>query len=74
MSETPATAYTTVYRGTAGTLDQLFVTTNLYSQLEWVSIAHVNSDWSRNDSASPVRGTSDHDPVVAQFTFGAARN
>lgn len=69
LREHPAGAYTYVYRGQAGTLDQLFVSPNLFAQLDFATVLHVNSDWPARSDESPHRGASDHDPVLAGFRF-----
>jgi hypothetical protein len=57
----------------AQTLDQMFVTPNLRSELVEFRTAHVNADWptgyAGDDTPTRVRGVSDHDPSVARFTL-----
>jgi hypothetical protein len=69
LRDHPAGAYTYVYRGQAGTLDQLFVSPGLSARLRFVTVLHVNSDWPAGVEEESARGVSDHDPVVAAFPF-----
>ncbi|MCE9616220.1 MAG: endonuclease/exonuclease/phosphatase family protein [Lentisphaerae bacterium] len=65
----PAGAYTYVYQGEAGTLDHLFVSTNLLAHLVSVNPLHINADYSP-DPRIANRRCSDHDPVLAVFEGG----
>jgi predicted extracellular nuclease len=67
ITEVPAGAYSYVFEGQAQTLDQLFVTPALHSELAGVRIAHINADWPADFDGDGPRGTSDHDPPVARF-------
>jgi hypothetical protein len=64
----PASAYGYVFVGQAQTLDQLFVTGGMHEKLRDVRVAHINSDWPADHPGDGPRGTSDHDPPVAQFS------
>lgn len=71
----PATRYTYVFDGLAGTIDQALATPGLYPQVEGVSLWHINADepavldynteFKQVDfyAAAPYR-SSDHDPVL----------
>jgi uncharacterized protein len=65
VSQAPETAYSYVYVGMAQTLDQLFITQPVLSDLTQFRIAHINSDFPADYPADVARGTSDHDPNVA---------
>jgi predicted extracellular nuclease len=67
LAEEPQAAYSYVYQGMAQTLDQLFVSQSMLSNLEEFRIAHINSDFPADYSGDVARGTSDHDPNVATF-------
>ncbi len=66
-AEAPAAAYGYVYEGQAQTLDQMFVTGTLLSELTGFRAAHINSDWPSDFADDGPRGTSDHDPQAAAF-------
>jgi hypothetical protein len=63
----PAGAYTYVYRGQAGTLDQLLVSASLRQRLHRTWVCHVNADWPDGVRDESPFGVSDHDPVIAAF-------
>jgi predicted extracellular nuclease len=67
VREDPAGAYSYVFEGQAPTLDQLFVSPRLRSELERVRMAHINADGPAALDRAGARGTSDHDPPVARF-------
>jgi predicted extracellular nuclease len=67
VREVPAGAYSYVFEGQAQTLDQLFVSRELRSELAGVRAAHINADWPADFDGDGPRGTSDHDPPVARF-------
>jgi predicted extracellular nuclease len=67
LSREPASAYSYVFEGQAQTLDQLFVSPALRSELEDMRMAHINADWPADFDGDGPRGTSDHDPPVARF-------
>jgi len=54
--------YTFIYQGNSQTLDHILVSAALVPLAE-VDVVHVNADFPARDRAS------DHDPVVARFTF-----
>jgi hypothetical protein len=63
-------SYSYVFEGQTQTLDQLFVTARLRSDLVRVWAAHVNGDWPQDHVGDGPRGSSDHDPQGADFEFG----
>jgi predicted extracellular nuclease len=65
----PEAAYSYVYLGMAQTLDQIFANRELMKHLNQVQVAHINADFSVDDPGDGARGTSDHDPTVAVFSF-----
>jgi hypothetical protein len=67
LEEQPFSAYSYVYQGQAQTLDQLFVTPSMFSDLVGMRSAHINSDFPADHVGDDPRGTSDHDPQVATF-------
>ena len=67
VSEVPASAYSYIFQGQTQTLDQIFVTPSLLSDLVQVRAAHVNADWPADFDGDGPRGASDHDPQVAAF-------
>ncbi len=69
LAEAPAAAYSYVYTGQAQTLDQMFVTPSLLSELLRFRAAHINSDWPSDYGGDGPRGTSDHDPQMAQYSL-----
>ena len=65
--------YSYVFGGNAQTLDHVLVTQNVVPQFAALVHARVNADFPevlRGDAGRPER-LSDHDPVVAYFTFPA---
>jgi predicted extracellular nuclease len=67
----PAERYSFVFNGNAQTLDHILATANLVPQFAGVARARINADFPevlRGDATTPSR-LSDHDPVVAYFTF-----
>jgi hypothetical protein len=72
VAETPASAYSYVFDGSAQTLDHLFVNRALHGDLIEMRAAHVNADWAAADEANGSRGSSDHDPQIARFHSRAA--
>ncbi len=69
LAANPNAAYSYVYQGQAQTLDQLFVTDSVLSDLVDMRSAHINSDWPSDYVGDGARGTSDHDPQVARAEF-----
>ncbi len=69
LAQHPEAAYSYVYLGMAQTLDQMFVNQNLLTDLQQFRIAHINSDFPADYPGDVARGTSDHDPNVANFLF-----
>lgn len=67
LKEQPASAYTYVYNGQAGTLDQIFYSPALSERIVGFGISHINSDWTTGDPRYPTRGASDHDPLVVDL-------
>jgi hypothetical protein len=63
----PASAYSYVFQGQAQTLDQIFLSPSQDAELARVGVAHINSDWPADSPGDGGRGTSDHDPTVADF-------
>lgn len=63
----PAAAYSYTFQGQAQTLDNLFVSPALRSDLVQVRAAHVNAGWPADFAGDGARGVSDHDPQVARF-------
>ncbi|HET7044483.1 MAG TPA: lamin tail domain-containing protein [Gaiellaceae bacterium] len=70
LSRHPSSAYSYVYEGQAQDLDHQFTSDALFSGLEQVRVAHVNSDWSADVADDGNRGTSDHDPMLSRYGFG----
>lgn len=69
LQTTPAGAYTSVYRGQAGTLDHFFLSPTLHRRLAGAWIGHFNADWPDSNAADSPFGASDHDPLIAHFRF-----
>ncbi|GAB7049858.1 lamin tail domain-containing protein [Catenuloplanes indicus] len=67
LADAPSSAYSYSYEGQTQTLDHLFVNDALYADLIEMRAAHINADWSAEDSSNGSRGSSDHDPQVARF-------
>ncbi len=68
-ADVPASAYSYVFQGQAQTLDQMFVTPSSLDELVKMRAAHINSDWPNDYEGDGPRGTSDHDPQVAQYSL-----
>jgi hypothetical protein len=66
----PAIPYTYIYQGESETLDHILTTQSLYDHLQQVVALHLNADFPPPipGDESP-RGVSDHDPLLAIFTF-----
>lgn len=66
----PDLPYSYIYQGESETLDHILVTSSLYEHLSDVNAVHIDADyplpWPDDPSA---RHVSDHDPVVAVFSF-----
>ena len=60
--------YTFIFDGNSQVLDHILVSNNLLNTLTGVDIVHMNAE-----TDTDLRFT-DHDPVVAQFTFAFATN
>jgi len=69
LAEAAKTAYSYVYQGMAQTLDQMFVNRSMLAGLRQFRTAHINSDWPADYPGDVARGTSDHDPSVANFVI-----
>jgi predicted extracellular nuclease len=66
----PYRPYTYIFRGVSETLDHIWVTPSLYEHLVRVEALRINADYPPPipDDPSARRG-SDHDPLVAVFSF-----
>jgi hypothetical protein len=69
LGQAPEAAYSYVYLGMAQTLDQMFVNQPMLANLQQFRIAHINSDFAADYPGDVARGTSDHDPNVANFVI-----
>jgi len=67
VAEVPSSAYSYIFQGQTQTLDQIFVTGSLLSDLVTIRAAHVNADWPAEFDGDVARGASDHDPQVGAF-------
>ncbi|HEY4687831.1 MAG TPA: lamin tail domain-containing protein [Anaerolineae bacterium] len=67
VAEVPVSAYSYIFQGQTQTLDQIFVTPSLLTNLVQVRSAHVNADWPADFDGDGPRGASDHDPLVASL-------
>jgi uncharacterized repeat protein (TIGR01451 family) len=66
----PDRPYSSVYLGESETLDHILVTPALYEHLVRVEAAHINADYPLPAPDDPsARHVSDHDPIVATFSF-----
>ena len=65
----PEAAYSYVYVGQAQTLDQVFANQPMLADLEQFRSAHINSDFPADYPDDVARGTSDHDPQVADYSL-----
>ena len=66
----PDLPYSYIYEGESETLDHILVTPRLYEHLARVEVLHIDADYPPPvpDDAS-ARSVSDHDPLVATFSF-----
>ncbi len=69
LSQAPESAYSYVYNGMAQTLDQMFLNQRMLAGLHQFRTAHINSDFPADYPGDVARGTSDHDPNVANFVI-----
>jgi predicted extracellular nuclease len=69
LDQAPESAYSYVYVGMAQTLDQMFVNGPMLADLNQYRVAHINSDFPADYPGDVARGTSDHDPNVANFAI-----
>ena len=67
LVEAPAGAYSYIYLGMAQTIDHMFVNQAMLADLNEYRTAHINSDFPADYPDDVARGTSDHDPGVANF-------
>ncbi|MCL4560556.1 MAG: lamin tail domain-containing protein [Chloroflexi bacterium] len=74
LVQAPEAAYSYVYLGMAQTLDQMFVNQSMLANLLQFRISHINSDFPADYPGDVARGTSDHDPNVATFSFMLPNN
>ena len=59
-----------MYWGQTGTLDYAFVSPALAAFAQRATIWHINADWPRKmTQPEPFLRTSDHDPVIIDFSF-----
>ena len=65
----PESAYSYIFRGEAGTLDQVFLSQNLMPSLASAHVLHMNADWPQHAEAYPDRAISDHDPLLVLINF-----
>jgi hypothetical protein len=66
----PQRPYSYIYEGESETLDHILVTPGLYAHLVQVEALHINADYTLAEPGDPSpSGTSDHDPIVARFSF-----
>ncbi|WP_299405277.1 choice-of-anchor I family protein [Acaryochloris sp. IP29b_bin.148] len=71
QAEAEGDAYTFIFNGNSQVLDHLFVTDSLLEGAEF-DIVHVNTDFTRDDSAVEFDNTvvaSDHEPIVGRFNI-----
>ncbi len=69
LDQEPETAYSYVFQGMTQTLDQVFVNQTMLAGLRQYRTAHINSDFPADYPGDEARGTSDHDPSVANFVI-----
>jgi len=69
VAEMPVSAYGYIYQGQTQTLDQMLAISPLLDELTQVRAAHINSDWPADYDGDGPRGTSDHDPQVANYVL-----
>jgi len=70
----PAERYSYLLDGNAEELDHVLVSSNMLPRLDWIACARSNADFPetyRSDANRPER-VSDHDAVVAAFSFPTA--
>ena len=62
--------YTYIFQGATQTLDHILVSPSLFDEITEVTAVHLNADYpiSASDDNS-ARRVSDHDPLIAFFTF-----
>jgi hypothetical protein len=66
----PLLPYTYIYQGEAETLDHILVSPSLYRYLVYVGAVHINADYPPpHPDDTSARRVSDHDPLVAIFSF-----
>jgi predicted extracellular nuclease len=66
----PERPYSYIYQGESETLDHILVTESLYQYLAHVEVLHINADYPPPVPDDPsARRVSDHDPLVAVFSF-----
>ena len=66
----PLRPYSYIYEGESETLDHILMTPGLYDHLVQVEAVHINADYTLAEPGDPsASGTSDHDPIVAVFSF-----
>jgi predicted extracellular nuclease len=66
----PDRPYTYIYQGESETLDHIWLSPSLYEHLSGVTALHINADYPPPIPGDPsARRVSDHDPLVAVFTF-----
>ena len=73
LADRPEWNYTYVFRGQAGTLDQLFFSETLWERLDHAWIAHLNADWAEGGDITTMFGASDHDAVIALINTSTLR-
>lgn len=73
IKDDPASAYTYVYKGQAGTLDQLFLSDALNALVSDTWVAHYNADWSDHATNSLPYAVSDHDPAMVVVNWPPER-
>ncbi len=69
LEQMPRAAYSYVYRGQAGTLDHMFLNPVMKARMTDATILHINSDWPEDFDGDYPMGVTDHDPIVARFSF-----
>ena len=66
----PYRPYTYIYQGESETLDHVWLTESLYARLARADVLHINADYSPAIPGDPsARRVSDHDPLIAVFSF-----
>jgi predicted extracellular nuclease len=66
----PDRPYTYIFQGESETLDHILLTPSLYTHLVYVDAWHINADYPPPIPGDPsARRASDHDPLVAIFSF-----